>query len=269
MTFECPRCAYKTNRRQHFDRHVFGRKERCVPCVSESDFSEMFNSYNQQRKDVLEERENSKSTCLKPHVCNFCSHAFNSRGARSYHTRKCHKDELQKPTEPEQKNTQQPINVNNNNNITIDGNNNTVSPVINIYLNAFGKETSDYVSSEEKNRMIAAGFEGLKKFIDDLFFNKEHPENHTVKLRSMKNKQAMVYIPPDWECESLQEVITKMIDKAVVELFKANNAKVATETTESVRAANEITGQRPKHKTEIARRVTAKLQQRRDVESAL
>ena len=60
----------------------------------------------------------------------------------------------------------------------------------NVQLKIFGKENLDMITDDMKKGMIKGPFKMMPKLLEMIYFNKKHPENHTMKLIN-KNKEVM------------------------------------------------------------------------------
>jgi hypothetical protein len=87
----------------------------------------------------------------------------------------------------------------NNSNITNETNshNNITN---NIQINSFGKEDLSYLDKDYfKNLIMNQHIEkGYVQLIKDIYLNKEHPENSTIKVENINNKYALVYDNEKW-----------------------------------------------------------------------
>jgi hypothetical protein len=93
---------------------------------------------------------------------------------------------------------------NNNTNInngTINTSNNNTTITNNIQINSFGKEDTSYLDNEYfKNLILDNHIENsYMKLMNDIYLNKEHPENRTVKVDNINNKYALVFNNGKWE----------------------------------------------------------------------
>ena len=89
----------------------------------------------------------------------------------------------------------------NNGTITTDTNshNNTLNQ--NITINNFGKEDISYLDNDYFNNIMMNQHieKGYIQLIKDIYLNKEHPENGTVKVENINNKYALVYNNGKWD----------------------------------------------------------------------
>jgi hypothetical protein len=71
----------------------------------------------------------------------------------------------------------------------------------NIQINSFGKEDISYLDNEYfKNLIMNQHIEkGYVQLIKDIYLNKEHPENGTVKVENINNKYAHIYRNDKWD----------------------------------------------------------------------
>ena len=71
----------------------------------------------------------------------------------------------------------------------------------NIQINTFGKEDISYLDNEYfKNLIMNQHIEkGYVQLIKDIYLNKDHPENGTVKVENINNKYAHVYNNGKWD----------------------------------------------------------------------
>ena len=68
---------------------------------------------------------------------------------------------------------------------------NNITNNITINLNSFGSEDRSYL----KNELIKECYDNLHiiPLIKDVYFNADHPENHTIKLKSEKKKRVLIH----------------------------------------------------------------------------
>jgi hypothetical protein len=90
------------------------------------------------------------------------------------------------------------INTNNTNNTNTENSHNVTN---NIQINSFGKEDISYLDNEYfKNLIMNQHIEkGYVQLIKDIYLNKAHPENGTVKVENINNKYALVYKNGKWD----------------------------------------------------------------------
>ena len=93
-------------------------------------------------------------------------------------------------------------NINNISNSTVSTNSNNNNNITNnIQINNFGKENLSYMDNEYfKNLILNQHIEkGYVQLIKDIYLNKDHPENNTVKVENLNNKYAHIYNNGKWD----------------------------------------------------------------------
>ena len=93
-----------------------------------------------------------------------------------------------------------------NNSITVNNQN-----VINVNINSFLKEDTNYISSEFVMNCAKRLNNGLIDFIKTIRFNPEHPENMNVKIHRIKQKTLYVYKQNRWEICDAKWTLEEMI----------------------------------------------------------
>jgi hypothetical protein len=149
-----------------------------------------------------------KETCkgVPLSQCRFCPKTFLTRSGKSKHQKKCNeKTQIVTITEPSQQ-QQEPCLINNGN-ITINITNNIVQN--NITLN-FGQENVSYLL-ENQTPEVQRALRSLVDSLDVVHFNKDHPENHTVrKLNKKSNLMEFKTADDRWEHECCRTGIPKL-----------------------------------------------------------
>lgn len=219
MLYTCLRCDYQTNNRTNFIKHL----ERKVPCpttVNDVPISTMLSQLD--KEDMGGKYE-----------CKTCERKFSARSSLSYHRKHCKglMDEvlalreqiiqlqaLQRNSEHHSGN----IDVNNgdgSSTLIANGHHNTVQQ-IHIHLHPFGQEDVEHVSREFRKQCIKDGITGVKRMLDFVFFNDDKPDNHNVRLRSLKNLLVDVFRDPHWEVKNFNDIVDTMIHKCTDEIVK-------------------------------------------------
>ena len=99
-------------------------------------------------------------------------------------------------------------NSNNTNNTNIDTQNNT----INIHINAFGNENTDYLDDKAILQCIDRVYKSIPAIIEKLHFNPQHPENHNIKITNKKLPYASVMGNNQrWKTVDRKDAIDKMV----------------------------------------------------------
>jgi len=112
----------------------------------------------------------------------------------------------------------------NNGTITTENSNNITN---NIQINNFGQEKIDYLDKDYfKNLIMNQHIEkGYIQLIKDIYLNKEHPENKTVKVENINNKYALVYNNDKWDT-MLKSDLKEMLHKKNYTVLKMHYDKL-------------------------------------------
>jgi len=86
-----------------------------------------------------------------------------------------------------------------NSNNTHNTNNNNITN--NIQINNFGKEDTSYLTDEYfKDLILNNNVNNIyMKLTQDIYFDKNHPENRTIKIENINNKYALVFNNGKWD----------------------------------------------------------------------
>ena len=201
-----------------------------------------------------------KSTTQKytfSYTCEYCNRTFTRLDTKTRHQNKFCKAKKQKDLEDEEnqkeiaqlKNqidrlidkvgnkTQHITNIdsinnsqttyNTENNIKDNTITNTTTTNNNLNLNVFGKENMEMVTDEIKKEMIKGPFKMMPKLLEMIYFNKDHPENHTMKLVN-KNKEIMkIHDKDGWKLVDKKDTIDYVLEDknyAIDSYFEENEA---------------------------------------------
>lgn len=263
MLYDCPRCGYDTNKRSDIEKHIFARKKLCPPVRNDIHKSELNFLFNRMVKEIesLQEKDDQLE-----YVCYFCPKSFSSRFGRHHHIKTCHHDEY-----AEIATTSVSANGNNNTILNSTGTHNTVTQNVDhsvtnianlhIHLNPFGHENTQFVSDDDRMNCLKAGFPGLQKMVSEIFFNKEHPENHNVKLKSLKHEIILVYtVDEDWEHRHLDEAVGGMVQTSQAEIQKIHTVP----DSELLQKMSNIYNPTPSQRSNTKKKITAKLVDRKE-----
>ena len=149
-------------------------------------------------------------------TCPICLKRFITAQQKHYHTKnvKC------TPCETTPFSTINNVNNNTTNNNTT--NNNTINNITNnnqqhfhFHLNTFGNENYEYLQSNILQQLVG-NRETVKNLIEQIHFNKDHPENWNMCVNNLRSKYAEIYdgtkfIVKD-KCDVMHEVINKTLD---------------------------------------------------------
>lgn len=238
VNYICPNCCYSTHKKSNYQSHI-NRKFSCIT-TNQIDVNNKIDDENNKINDVNNKinDENNKIVCgkcekqfkssatLKGHLkickgvhslqCPTCKKQFAYQQQKHYHTKnvKC------TPCETTTCSTINNVNNTTNNNTT---NNNIINNITNnntqqhfhIHLNTFGNENYEYLQSNILQQLVG-NRETVKNLIEQIHFNKDHPENWNMCVNNLRSKYAEIYdgtkfIVKD-KCDVMHEVINKTLD---------------------------------------------------------
>lgn len=176
--FQCTRCGKKFEKRCNFINHL-SRRTVCEPNLRDIPIEEVRQHFNM---------------AVVRYACRICNRTFTSASRLEYHVNNnvCVRDIDINNVTP------QPPSVvhNNQNNIHIV--NVSTVPFAAEGKRDFRKERVDHITMEKINAYFAGDpHMGLTKLIDDIYFNPEVPENHTIRIHPVNSHLA--YIVKDGE----------------------------------------------------------------------
>ena len=182
----CKRCGYETTQKCHLIRHL-NIKKTCSSLIQDIDRSELIKELELEYKE-------------KTYNCETCNRKFNSRSNKCRHKQTCKQrtsnqviqipitEYLDLKAEVEgikEKLKHYPANITNNN---------TQNNNININV-----QVRDFASSENKKYLdksfLLECFRDmdLMKVLGELHFNPDHPENHNIRIKNVK-QNLMEYV---------------------------------------------------------------------------
>ena len=229
--YTCKLCNYNTSLRTDYKRHLTTKKHNrnlikhhdICESAQTSLISEPFLTQNEPfltQKSSISEK--------KTYFCEFCDKIFGSQSHLTRHKRlncKAKKDHDIEEISADKKeiaelkgqinklidkvgtktyhthigNTTNNNKTETNNTLNLDNSVNN-----NVNLNIFGKENLEMVTDEVKRELIKGPYKMMPKLLQMIYFNKDFPENHTMKMVN-KNKDIMkIHDKDGW----------KLVDKA-------------------------------------------------------
>lgn len=216
MIYICERCGYSSTLKSNLKRHLMKQTH----CKSTS-------SCLKAPIQLLNElyHEDKQYSCE-------CGKKYRHRSHLYRHQKSCHKyiqqkefEEMKKMIEllkhqTEAKNNTQSITANgdhNTNNIT---NNNIVNHNT-IIVNNFGNEDISYLSPEFIEKCTCYLSLGIKSMAKAIHLNKNHPENHTMKVTNVKSPYIPVIQDKKWIMKDKKDVLKFLIEK-IADILKSH-----------------------------------------------
>jgi hypothetical protein len=133
---------------------------------------------------------------------------------------------------------------------------------IHITINTFGNESKDHIPKTFVQECFNNGGLGVGDMLNKIYFDDEHPENHNVRLTSLKNALVEVFRDKSWFPQSLYEIIETMISRAASHILGNVDLQTSNETLQNMNAIQNI---QPKLKKRIRERTKSQLVARRQV----
>lgn len=245
LKMECKRCGYETKHKCDLIRHL--RRKYTCPVIKE----------DIPVKSLLDELIEVKLEGTK-YQCDKCKKYFPSRQSKYQHKKHCKepiieqsceqfKDKVEFTLEMIEKMVEEKLslltkNMNVTNNINNNANNNTNNGVININYNSpsvkglrnFGHENMDAIPLD----LIRSTFMNLefRTLFENLHCDPDYPENHNVRIKSIKRDMVEIYDDDKWKTFSSLIAFKRVIDQLykIYREFKKNHKKEILEDMDEV-----------------------------------
>lgn len=88
----------------------------------------------------------------------------------------------------------------------------------NITLNNYGSENIDYITEKHLTYLIKRPGIALRRLIENIHFNPDHPENHNIKATNSRSKLIQVNKDKNWLFRNKKDVINELIENNVTVL---------------------------------------------------
>ena len=203
-SFECDRCGYTTNSKQHLQRHLT-RKTPCKP--TNSDIS----------PSVLVERFETNHVLQKEFECVCCQRRFTTSWTLSRHEKSCNK---KKGDDSEQLKLLRLIAESMNAIVSKDTQVITNNNITNIQINGFGSEQLDYVVNDRKfmTDCVTKRESGIPMILERIHFHSKVMCNQNIRY-DLKHKLLQIHDGHQWKYHSKGRTLKEMIVNAS-ELYK-------------------------------------------------
>lgn len=221
-TYLCPRCHYETKIFCNFKKHL-ARKNLC-----ESTFS----SLTAEAIMTSIEFETIKD---KKYICE-CGKRFSTTSSRSHHKSRCtgkHNEIQELRNEVNALKQMISHNTSNASSQTVNNTTNNITVNQTIHIHDFGHETLDHLPKDFLTHCFMT--QDIPMLIENIFFDKDCPENHNVKMKSIKNKMMQVYQENQWMTKQSNDVLNQLVDKGSTLLrkhYRKNTEHIEADMTE-------------------------------------
>tara|TARA_Y100000389_G_scaffold19704_1_gene17039 strand:+ start:664 stop:1551 length:888 start_codon:yes stop_codon:yes gene_type:complete len=226
VEYTCDRCGfsciYKNNFRKHITRkHPCKAKLKDIPVeYIQQKYNILPNKIEKQTENKIIKSINNDSIVATEIKCKKCNKTFSKQRYLSKHTQNCsgsNQELIIKKLEEENKmlkNTRiihQTTNIinnttNNTSNITNNNNNTYI-------LNNYGSENWDYMDTKKLQNFLIPPIPAITQVNKHIYCNKEHPENHNMKISSLYGNYIQVFENDEWVHKLKNEVLENIVDK--------------------------------------------------------
>lgn len=206
--YQCPRCGYHTTTKCCLKQH-YNRKKVCPPMIQDISIHTLRSQMALTRIDTVK----------YPFPCDACGRRFTSAQGRCHHKRRACKgpqptiatlqQEIQSLKHQlaiqssQQSNTT--IHHQNNNNVTI---NNTIQQVT---VHAYDRPYLDHLEPDFLTQCIKRRGKGVCELIEQIHFNAEHPENHSLKIPNRRSNWIETHNGERFELQDKNKVLEELI----------------------------------------------------------
>ncbi len=195
--FECERCGLDFKEKKHLIQHL-KKKEECLPLFLDTNRQEIIDSLKQKKGLMCEKCKKNYSSkyYLEKHKCLSKNGQIKSVEKLEIELKEV-KDVLKKLLDKPQVPTTVNIDNSTTNNIT----NNTVNVQLNCFMDTTGKPIEYLLNSENLKEKILSWINsktGLLEYIDEKFYNPQHPENQMIK-KGNNNESIKLHISGKWK----------------------------------------------------------------------
>ena len=107
-------------------------------------------------------------------------------------------------------NTNSHNNSHNNNHTNSHNTNSNNTNTIQIIINNYDTPDTTFLTDEQKTKFLKDRYKGIIDFIEQVYFNKEHPENHSAYISNLRSKFGQVYKNNKWVVEETDVIADKL-----------------------------------------------------------
>ncbi len=111
-----------------------------------------------------------------------------------------------------------------------------------IIINNFGEENTDYLKNDTGflQKCIQSPIKSIKKYLDAVHFNKEHPENSNIKLTNLQSPFMDYFKNGNWNKIEQRVLIPNIINKSVKTIHSLVGEKDYADSNEWYKYRNEL-----------------------------
>ena len=101
-------------------------------------------------------------------------------------------------------------NSHNNNHTNSHNTNSNNTNTIQIIINNYDTPDITFLTDEQKTKFLKDRYKGIIDFIEQVYFNKDHPENHSAYISNLRSKFGQVYKNNKWVVEETDVIADKL-----------------------------------------------------------
>ena len=246
MIYNCRRCGYSASQKSNLKNH-FNRKKICKPVIENisietlknelegitgnygqttGNYGQTTGNYGQITGKILEQevciekpeefrcpncqKTFKKKRYLNDHRNRYCKKVPEENSISVLHLEEIELLKKQVSDLLEEKTKCNNYNSNNTNNIDTQNN-------INITINGFGSERTDYISNDYIKSLFNVPYGAIPRLLEQIHFNPDHPENWNVKITNDKKPDAQVYdsTKEKWVVKDKKDTINSLLEKMI------------------------------------------------------
>jgi hypothetical protein len=206
---KCDRCGFNS-RYKHVLMNHLRRQEVCKPVLSDVDVSELIDKLN-------EIDPKKKYACI-------CGALFTTTTSRCRHRKTC--NQYQQSNTPQSiqniSNTAHQLITNSHIDNLVNIHQNNIAQPVQVNFKRFDRPEIAYmenaiikITKQNTRSNPHTLMRALPEVARHMYFNKNHPENHTVFIPNLRDKFAKVFDGRNWIIKSKKQVIDVMRDESV------------------------------------------------------
>jgi rubredoxin len=127
------------------------------------------------------------------------------------------------------------------NNSILNSNNNNNNTINNININNFGNENIDYLSTKYFEKLLTNNYgkDSFLKLSNEIYLNKDRPNNNTIKIDNLNNKYCKIVENNKWitttKESALKKIFSKVSNILLLIMDDDVNGKVPEKRKETIR----------------------------------
>lgn len=182
--FKCYRCGYQQGSFRLFQQHL-ERKRECKPTESDMTLSQVKKQY----QDYLEKKGKKIDDTCKVQESKPATGSSNNATTSLRRMSTGSDIETKRSVTPEKRRKIKKLRI-------------------------FGNESLDYISKSDIIAYVNDPLKGIQDIIKMIYFHKDHPENHTVRLIDGDEHAVEIHTEDGWTKARMKRVFTKLVYKA-------------------------------------------------------